>query len=230
MAGCGAARSAYRPRMTRRWTAADLPDLNGTTVVVTGANSGLGLVTARELARAGAHVVMAVRDEERGRAAAGTITGSCEVRRLDLADLASVRAFADGWTGDLDILINNAGVMAVPKARTADGFEMQFGTNHLGHFALDQPAAALDHRPDRDGVVGGPPDGEHQARRSELGAASLPIVGRLRAVEAGQPAVHPRARSPADRRRLDGAGGGRPPRLRGDQPAVTHRERRSRPR
>ena len=122
--------------MTRRWTAADLPDLNGSTVVVTGANSGLGLVTARELARAGAHVVMAVRDEARGRAAAASIVGSYEVRRLDLADLSSVRTFAAEWTGDLDILINNAGVMAVPSARTVDKFEMQFGTNHLGHFAL----------------------------------------------------------------------------------------------
>ncbi len=122
--------------MTSRWTAADLPDLDGYTIVVTGANSGLGLVTARELARVGAHVVLAVRDEERGRTAAATITGSCEVRRLDLADLSSVRAFAAAWTGDLDVLINNAGVMAVPRARTVDGFEMQFGTNHLGHFAL----------------------------------------------------------------------------------------------
>jgi NAD(P)-dependent dehydrogenase (short-subunit alcohol dehydrogenase family) len=76
------------------------------------------------------------RDEERGRTAAATIVGSCEVRRLDLADLGSVRSFADGWTGDLDILVNNAGVMAVPKGRTVDGFEIQFGTNHLGHFAL----------------------------------------------------------------------------------------------
>jgi NAD(P)-dependent dehydrogenase (short-subunit alcohol dehydrogenase family) len=122
--------------VTSRWTAADLPDLDGYTVVVTGANSGLGLVTARELARVGAHVVLAVRDEARGRTAAATIAGSCEVRHLDLADLASVREFAAGWTGDLEILINNAGVMAVPKARTVDGFELQFGTNHLGHFAL----------------------------------------------------------------------------------------------
>jgi NAD(P)-dependent dehydrogenase (short-subunit alcohol dehydrogenase family) len=122
--------------MTERWTAADLPDLTGRTVVVTGANSGIGLVTARELARVGAHVVLAVRDEARGRSAAETFSGSWEVRRLDLADLASVRSFADGWSGDLDVLVNNAGVMAVPKQRTVDGFEMQFGTNHLGHFAL----------------------------------------------------------------------------------------------
>ena len=122
--------------MSDRWTAADLPDLGGRTAVVTGANSGIGLVTARELARVGAHVVLAVRDVERGHAAAGTITGSTEVRRLDLADLASVRDFAEEWDGDLDVLINNAGVMAIPEQRSVDGFEMQFATNHLGHFAL----------------------------------------------------------------------------------------------
>jgi len=119
-----------------RWTAADLPDLSGRTAVVTGANSGIGLVTARELARAGGDVVLAVRDEERGRTAAASITGSTEVRRLDLADLASVRVFAEEWDGDLDVLINNAGVMAIPERRTVEGFELQFGTNHLGHFAL----------------------------------------------------------------------------------------------
>jgi NAD(P)-dependent dehydrogenase (short-subunit alcohol dehydrogenase family) len=122
--------------MSNRWSADDLPDLSGRTAVVTGANSGIGLVTARELAGAGAHVVLAVRDEERGHRAAATIVGSREVRRLDLADLASVRSFAAGWTGDLDVLINNAGVMAVPEQRSADGFELQLATNHLGHFAL----------------------------------------------------------------------------------------------
>ena len=122
--------------MSDRWTAADLPDLGGRTVVITGANSGIGLVTARELARVGAHVVLAVRDQERGRTAAASITGSTELRHLDLADLASVRAFANEWKGDVDVLINNAGVMAIPERRSADGFEMQFATNHLGHFAL----------------------------------------------------------------------------------------------
>src|SRR4051795_8657596 len=122
--------------MTSHWTAADLPSQAGRTVVVTGANSGLGLVTARELARAGAKVVLAVRDESRGAKAAATIDGDATVARLDLADLDSVRAFAEGWTGDLDLLINNAGVMAVPAGVTVDGFELQFGTNHLGHFAL----------------------------------------------------------------------------------------------
>ena len=121
---------------TSNWTAADLPSFAGRTVVVTGANSGLGLITARELARAGARVVLAVRDTAKGERAAATLSGSTEVRRLDLADLASIEAFAGGWSGPLDVLVNNAGVMAVPEQRTKDGFELQIGTNHLGHFAL----------------------------------------------------------------------------------------------
>src|SRR6266545_899337 len=118
------------------WTAADLPDLTERTAIVTGANSGIGRVAARELARAGAHVILAVRSTDKGEAAAASMPGEVDVRRLDLADLASVRDFADGVKGDVDLLINNAGVMAVPESRTADGFEMQIGTNHLGHFAL----------------------------------------------------------------------------------------------
>ena len=124
------------PMTTSKWTPQDLPSLSGRTFVVTGANSGIGLAAAREIGRAGGRVVLAVRDEERGRAAAATIAGDTEVRRLDLADLSSVHAFADTWEGDIDVLINNAGVMAIPERRTADGFEMQIGTNHLGHFAL----------------------------------------------------------------------------------------------
>jgi NAD(P)-dependent dehydrogenase (short-subunit alcohol dehydrogenase family) len=122
--------------MTGGWDVADLPDQRGRTVVVTGASSGLGRATAAAFARAGAHVVLAVRDPERGQRAAAGMTGSTEVRRLDLADLASVRAFAEAWEGSLDVLVNNAGVMAVPRGRTVDGFETQLGTNHLGHFAL----------------------------------------------------------------------------------------------
>ena len=122
--------------MTTRWTAAQLPDQSGRTVIVTGATSGLGLVTARELARAGARVVLAVRDPAKGERAAATMTGHTEVRRLDLADLASVQAFAAGWSEPLDFLINNAGIMRVPQGRTRDGFELQIGTNHLGPFAL----------------------------------------------------------------------------------------------
>ena len=119
-----------------KWTVTDIPDQSGRTAVVTGANSGLGIATVRALAGAGAHVVLAVRDPKRGEAAASGVHGSVEVRRLDLADLASVREFAAGWRGGLDLLINNAGVMNIPESATKDGFETQFGTNHLGHFAL----------------------------------------------------------------------------------------------
>jgi NAD(P)-dependent dehydrogenase (short-subunit alcohol dehydrogenase family) len=108
----------------------------GRTVIVTGANSGIGLPTAQAFAEAGARVVLAVRDMAKGEVAAGSIPGACEVRKLDLADLTSVRAFANGWRGEVDVLINNAGVMRTPERRTADGFELQIGTNHLGHFAL----------------------------------------------------------------------------------------------
>lgn len=103
---------------------------------MTGANSGLGLQTAKALAEAGARVTLAVRDSERGESAARQVGGSAEVRELDLADLGSVRGFADAWDRRVDVLVNNAGVMAIPLSRTTDGFEMQFGTNHLGHFAL----------------------------------------------------------------------------------------------
>lgn len=120
----------------QKWNATHLPDLTGRTAVVTGANSGIGFTAADALARAGAHVVFAVRDVERGGTAAARVPGSTEVRRLDLADLSSVREFAAGWDRPLDLLINNAGVMMIPEQRTRDGFEMQFGTNHLGHFAL----------------------------------------------------------------------------------------------
>ena len=122
-----------------------MPGLAGRVAIVTGANSGIGLPTALELARHGAAVTLAVRDTARGdvarsRILAASPDASVEVQRLDLADLASVRAFADLWSQahpeGLDLLINNAGVMAIPRRTTADGFEMQFGTNHLGHFAL----------------------------------------------------------------------------------------------
>ena len=118
------------------WTAAEIAPQTGRTIVVTGANSGIGLAAARELARAGARVVLAVRTVAKGEQAAATLPGTVEVRRLDLADLASVHAFAATVDHPVDVLINNAGLMAVPQQRTADGFEMQLGTNFLGHFAL----------------------------------------------------------------------------------------------
>ncbi|MHA6694919.1 oxidoreductase [Homoserinimonas sp. A520] len=121
---------------TTDWTTDQIPDLSGKTVVVTGANSGIGLEAARGFAAHGAHVVLAVRDEPKGRTAAAGIDGSTEVRPLDLSDLASVQHFAADWRGGIHVLINNAGVMIPPLGRTADGFELQFGINHLGHFAL----------------------------------------------------------------------------------------------
>ena len=110
--------------------------MSGRTAIVTGANSGIGRAAAQALAAAGARVVLAVRSTEKGQAAAATMAGEVEVRPLDLASLDSVREFAAAWDGDVDLLINNAGVMAPPLSRTAEGFELQIGTNHLAHFAL----------------------------------------------------------------------------------------------
>ncbi len=123
--------------MPGTWDATQIPDQTGKLAVVTGANSGIGLVAARELARHGARVIVACRNLQKGEEAARSIPGDVVVGRLDLADLGSVRAFADGLADErIDVLINNAGVMAPPRRLTADGFESQFGTNHLGHFAL----------------------------------------------------------------------------------------------
>src|SRR3954467_1744897 len=144
-----------------KWTAQDLPKLDGRTVVVTGANSGIGKIAARELARVGARVTLAVRDTAKGEQAAGEMPGTVDVRPLDLADLSSVRAFAEAWDGDLDILVNNAGVMAVPESRTKDGFEMQIGTNHLGPFALTN--LLLPHVTDRVVTIA---SGAHRTPRS----------------------------------------------------------------
>jgi NAD(P)-dependent dehydrogenase (short-subunit alcohol dehydrogenase family) len=123
-------------RTESHWTSTHMPNLAGRTVIVTGGNSGIGLEAARAFAANGARVVLAVRDEAKGRIAAATIGGSTEVRKLDLADLASVTQFAADWRGDVHILVNNAGVMVPPLGHTTDGFELQLGTNHLGHFAL----------------------------------------------------------------------------------------------
>ncbi|MFI5675607.1 SDR family NAD(P)-dependent oxidoreductase [Streptomyces cellulosae] len=119
-----------------KWTAADLPDMSGRTVVITGASGGIGLITARELARVGANVVLAVRTVSKGQEAAAEIPGRTEIRELDVSDLASVRRFANEWRGPIDVLINNAGIMDVPLTRTADGFDSQMATNYFGPFAL----------------------------------------------------------------------------------------------
>jgi NAD(P)-dependent dehydrogenase (short-subunit alcohol dehydrogenase family) len=119
-----------------RWTAAELPDLTGRTVLVTGAGGGIGLITARELGRAGARVVLAVRSVERATTAIAGMAGKFEVRRLDVSDLDEVRDFATSWTGGLDILVNNAGVMDVPLTRTPQGFDVQTATNYFGPFVL----------------------------------------------------------------------------------------------
>lgn len=130
--------------MAAKWSSSDIGDQSGRVAIVTGANTGIGLSTAEELSRHGARVVMACRSVERARTAAahiasGNPAGSVVVLELDLADLASVRGFAEQFRrrfDRLDLLINNAGTMLPPLSRTADGFEVQFGTNHLGHFAL----------------------------------------------------------------------------------------------
>jgi NAD(P)-dependent dehydrogenase (short-subunit alcohol dehydrogenase family) len=133
--------------MSTGWTAADVPDQTGRTVVVTGANSGLGRAATRVLAEHGATVVMACRSVERGEAAAaelragGDLSGDLSVQQCDLADLDSVASFAETLRGShdsVDVLCNNAGVMAIPRRETEDGFETQFGVNHLGHFALTE--------------------------------------------------------------------------------------------
>jgi NAD(P)-dependent dehydrogenase (short-subunit alcohol dehydrogenase family) len=126
------------------WTTADIPDQTGRTAIITGANTGLGYETAVALAGQGARVVLAVRNLDKGKQAATRIAeahpgATVELQELDLTSLASIRAAAEQLRADhdrIDLLINNAGVMWTPKSTTADGFELQFGTNHLGHFAL----------------------------------------------------------------------------------------------
>ncbi len=125
--------------MTRKWTERNIPDQSGRVAIVTGANTGLGFETARALAERGASVVLAVRDVEKGKQAAARMAGDVTVQAMDLTSLDSVRAAAAGLRAAhqrIDLLINNAGVMYTPRQRTRDGFDLQFGTNHLGHFAF----------------------------------------------------------------------------------------------
>src|ERR1700730_16323351 len=127
-----------------KWTTADIPDQTGRIAVITGANTGLGYETASALAQRGAHVVLAVRNLDKGKEAATRITAKSPlaevaIQELDLTSLESIRAAADQLRSDydrIDLLINNAGVMYTPKSTTKDGFELQFGTNHLGQFAF----------------------------------------------------------------------------------------------
>ena len=141
-----------------RWTTEQIPDQSGRTFLVTGANSGLGYVTTRELARHGAHVIMAVRNEQKGHDALRTIRAelpqaNLELRRVDLGDLESVHRLADGIAGEgmsVDVLVNNAGIMMPPRSLSPQGHESQFAANHLGHFALTGllfPIIAKGHEP-----------------------------------------------------------------------------------
>ena len=184
------------------WTEADLPDLTGRRAVVTGANSGLGFETARALAQHGRSVTLAVRSVPKGQDAVARIRAAAPaatvtVEELDLASLASVRAFAQRWTAanpdGLHLLVNNAGVMAIPRRETADGFEMQLGTNHLGHFALTglllEALAAVPAGAGGDGEQRGAPVRPDELRRPD-GHPALPRVAGLRPEQAGQPAVH----------------------------------------
>jgi NAD(P)-dependent dehydrogenase (short-subunit alcohol dehydrogenase family) len=191
------------------WTAADLPDLTGTTAVVTGGNSGIGFHTAKALAEHGAEVVLACRDVESAETAARRIDGKTRVEHLDLASQASVADFATRWPGRLDLLVNNAGVMNPPRHRlTDDGHELMFGTNHLGHFALTGrllPALAESTRPrvvtvasvahhrGTDKVLdANPPEGYHPERwygNSKLANVLFARELHRRALAAGSPLV-----------------------------------------
>src|SRR6266498_608779 len=222
-----------RRRPMTGWTADDLPDLSGKTAIVTGANRGLGYQTALELARNGAHVLLAARDPARGTAAlerlrADAPASRAELVELNVADLDSVRRFAEAFLArgeGLDLLINNAGVMAIPQRElTAEGFERQLGTNHLGHFApTGRLLPALLHRPSSRVVTvtaatatSRPPASTSTTSR----VSGTTPNGRLRSVQAGQRHVRARA-GPAPARCRPGRGlGRRPPRLHPNQPAV----------
>jgi NAD(P)-dependent dehydrogenase (short-subunit alcohol dehydrogenase family) len=197
------------------WKPTEIGDLGGRTAVVTGANSGIGFVVARTLAEHGAHVILAVRNVDAGQDAAARIDGATAVEALDLASLGSVHEFADRVDGPIDLLVNNAGVMSPPAHRTTpDGFELQFGTNHLGHFALTGlllPAlsrassprvttvASLAHNQGDEHVVDGNPPDDYDPRtsygRSKLANLLFALELHRRATAAGSrltsTAAHP---------------------------------------
>ena len=209
-----------------KWTAADVPDQSGRVAVITGSNTGIGYEAAAVLAERGAHVVLAVRNLDKGkdaaaRTAAQSPNADVTLRELDLTSLDSIRNASNDLRAAyprIDLLINNAGVMMTPRGTTKDGFELQFGTNHLGHFALTGqllenvlPVAgsrvvtisSQGHRGRQDPL-----------RRPAVGARLQPHL-RLRPVEAGQPAVHLRAGPATGRQgRTDNRGGGAPRELR----------------
>lgn len=197
------------------WTAAELADQTGKVAIVTGANNGIGFHTARELAAHGATLVLACRNLELGGAAAAKMTGSTRVEQLDLASQSSIADFASRWTGPIDLLINNAGVMRPPRHRTTeDGHELMFGTNHLGHFALtarlmpallqaDKPrvvtvASLAHHGGDADVLAANPPETFHPEKhygQSKLANVLFALELDRRAREAGSKlesvAAHP---------------------------------------
>ena len=177
---------------------------DGRRFVVTGASSGIGLETAKALAAAGAQVVLGVRNLDKGKAAAAQMSGDVEVALLDVADLSSVRAFADG-VGPVDVLVNNAGVLGLPFGLSPDGVELHLATNHLGHFALAN--LLLPRLTDRVVVVGSASHraGRARPRRPDVGAPPLRPLRGVRRLQARQPALPRRAPAPADRRGLDAA-------------------------
>ena len=196
------------------WTEADVPDQTGRLAVVTGANSGLGLEVARVLAARGATVVLACRNPGRADAARRELlrelpAALVDVRPLDLADLASIAAFADGLAAEhdrLDLLVNNAGLMAVDEGRTADGFELQLGVNHLGHFALTARLLPLldthPRQPGRHDVEHGTRPRAAAPRRPHVHRPRVRPLAALLRQQAGEPALHagPAAQARRDRR------------------------------
>ena len=183
--------------MTAQWTPARLGDLTGKRIVVTGATNGVGLGTARALTRAGAHVIMAVRNTELGAQRAKEIGGSTSIIKVDLADQSSVHAFADALDGDVDILINNAGLLTQEREETVDGFEKTLGTNLLGPVRVDEsdlPRGAL---ADHQRRIARAPKRQAAARRHASAHRQVDDDGCLRAVEARGDAVGTRTGSQA---------------------------------